>query len=128
MTDPDEYYSKLGEIVEKDPRYDIEAYLFVQEALTFLIGELGRQRHVTGKELLEGIRRYALKEYGPLSRVVLEHWGVRRCGDFGEIVFNMVDKKLLGKTERDSKEDFADGYDFEEAFDKPFDPTSSEGK
>lgn len=120
MTTPDEYYSKLRRIVEEDPRYDLEAYAFLQEALGCLMGEIGEKRHVTGQELLEGIRKYALKEYGPMSRTVLEHWGIHKCSDFGEIVFNMVDKELLGKTKQDSRKDFEGGYEFEDVFDKPF--------
>jgi uncharacterized repeat protein (TIGR04138 family) len=77
---------------------------------------------VTGGELLDGIRKFALKEYGPLTLTVLNHWGIRRCEDFGELVFIMVEKGLLGKTDEDRKEDFSGGYDFESAFRKPFLP------
>ncbi|HOO78280.1 MAG TPA: hypothetical protein PK636_01865 [bacterium] len=115
-----EYLQKLSEVVARDPRYRIDAYLFVNGALGFLIEELGERRHVTGQELLEGIRRYALESYGPLSREVLNHWGVSRCADFGEIVFNLVENDLMGKTDKDSREDFHPGYDFYQAFEEPF--------
>jgi len=85
-------------------------------------------RHVTGKELLEGIREYALKQFGPLAMFVLNEWGIHRTEDFGEIVFNMVDAGLLLKTKDDKKEDFANGYDFEEVFKKPFLPESKQVK
>ncbi len=117
MPDTTDYMIKLQEIVESDTRYDIETYFLVQKALGFLISSLDERRHVTGRELLEAIRQVIRREYGPLGRDVLEHWGVYRCEDFGEIVFNMVDRGLLKKTETDSREDFKDGYDFEEAFD-----------
>ncbi len=117
MPDTDDYIALLGEIVESDPRYDIEAYLLVQRSLAFLISNLEERRHVSGRELLEAIRQYTREEYGPLGRDVLEHWGVFRCEDFGEIVFNMVDKGLLKKTDQDSKQDFAGGYDFRAVFD-----------
>ena len=54
---------------------------------------------------------------------VLAEWGIRNCKDFGEIVFNMVETGLLAKTERDSREDFQNGYDFTDAFRKPFWPS-----
>ena len=117
-----DYLERLCQIVKDDPRYDFEAYIFVNEALQFLLNQLGEKRHVTGQELLAGIREYALRQYGPLSRNVLEHWGVRRCEDFGEIVFNMVEKNLMGKTGKDRREDFEGGYDFKEAFETPFQP------
>jgi len=117
MPDTDDYIAILGEIVASDPRYDLEAYLLVQKALAFLIAGLEERRHVSGRELLEAIREYIRREYGPLGRDVLEHWGVYRCEDFGEIVFNMVERDLLSKTENDSKKDFAGGYDFQTAFD-----------
>ena len=79
---------------------------------------------MSGQQLLEGIREFALRQYGPMAITVLDEWGVRRCEDFGEIVFNLVDHGhgLFGKTETDSREDFKGGYDFEEAFKKPFLP------
>lgn len=117
----------LIQILAEDPRYDEQAYHFMKEALDFTIKLLakpieGPGRHVKGAELLEGIRQYALQEYGPLTLTVLNRWGVRKCEDFGEIVFNMVSKGVLGKTEEDRKEDFAGGYDFESAFRKPYRP------
>ena len=116
MSKAGQYLKKLEQVIETDDRYDLEAYLFVQEVMAFLVRENKVRRHLSGRELLEGIRRYALKEYGPLSREVLEHWGVHRCEDFGEIVFNMVGEGILRTTEQDSKEDFRGGYDFREAF------------
>lgn len=117
----------LEQIVAKDPRFHRDAYLFVREALDFtqkLIGKENRGlvRHVTGQELLEGIRQFALQQFGPMTVTVFEEWGVRNCRDFGEIVFNMVESGLLAKTEQDSRDDFRDGYDFTEAFRKPFQP------
>ena len=120
----------LGQILKADPRYDEHAYLFLREALDFTLKMLakpegGKMRHVSGAELLEGIRQYALQEFGPMAKTVLNQWGVNRCEDFGEIVFNLVEKGILGKTEQDKREDFAGGYDFNEAFRQPFRP---EGK
>ena len=117
----------LEQILKEDARYDEQAYLFVREALDFTIKMLGKPqagtaRHVSGVELLEGVRQYALKEYGPVAQTVLGRWGIRRCEDIGEIVFNLVDKGVLGKTEEDKREDFAGGYDFDEAFRQPFRP------
>jgi len=104
-------------IREEDDRYGIDAYLFVLDGVAHTVGKLPEPRHVSGQELLEGIRELARERFGPMTRTVLEHWGVNRCEDFGEIVFNLVDAGLLGKTEDDSREDFAGGYDFAQAFD-----------
>ena len=71
---------------------------------------------MSGRELLEGIREYALKTYGPMARTVLEFWGIHKTGDFGNIVFNMIAAKLFSKTENDTLEDFKDVYEFESAF------------
>ena len=133
----------LDQIVLKDPRYHREAYLFVREALDHTqkiaskgnktetrqaaaTGDIveGKVRHVSGQELLAGIRDYALNEYGPMTLTVLNEWGVQRCEDFGELVFNMVENHLLAKTKKDSRDDFKGGYDFEEAFRKPFLPAA----
>jgi uncharacterized repeat protein (TIGR04138 family) len=115
----------------KDARYDDNAYAFVREALDHTqknIGKdtRGRIRHVSGQELLGGIRDYALGQFGPMAMTVFEEWGIRSCQDFGDIVFNMVEIGLLAKTDNDSPADFAGGYDFYEAFRKPFLPDSKQ--
>jgi uncharacterized repeat protein (TIGR04138 family) len=117
-------------IIRRDPRYRREAYVFVREALDFtqkrMLAEATEVRHVTGQELLEGIRGYALKAFGPMAMLLLSEWGVTRCEDFGELVFNMVESGLLAKTEKDSREDFKGGYEFSEAFQRPFLPDSKQ--
>ncbi len=120
---------ELEKIVAKDARYTREAYIFVREALDYtqkMIGKPGKEdapRHVTGQQLLGGIRDYALHQFGPMSLTVLNELGVQRCEDFGEIVFNMVENSLLAKTDQDTREDFKGGYDFEDVFRKPFLPS-----
>ena len=120
----------LAQIQAKDPRYTRDAYLFVREALDHTQKSVAksarRVRHVTGQELLEGIREFALQQFGPMAKTLLEEWGVRCCQDFGEIVFNMIEVGWLAKTEKDSRADFSDRYDFDEAFVKPFLPTSKQ--
>ena len=131
---------ELDKIVAKDPRYLRDAYLFLREALDHtqkIIGKTPKEdlprkpakedapRHVSGQQLLEGIRDYATQQFGPMAATVLSEWGIKRCEDFGELVFNMVENSLLAKTEKDSREDFKNGYSFEDAFRKPFLP---EGK
>jgi len=119
----------LEQILAKDARYHRDAYLFVREALDYTQKLVGKQspgqiRHISGQELLEGIRQYAMTQFGPMVMTVLEEWGVRECRDFGEIVFNMVEIGLLAKTEKDSRADFVGGYEFGEAFRKPFLPSN----
>ena len=118
-------------IQKQDVRYHRDAYHFLREALDFTQKHPARRnqdrptKHVSGQELLEGIRGYALEEFGPMAISVLEEWGVKGCPDFGELVFNMVETNLLAKTETDSREDFRNGYDFVTAFRAPFLPARS---
>ena len=112
----------LDPILKSDPRYTEQAYFFVRDALDHTVRRLEKHRHISGQELLGGIREYALKEYGPVTKRVLSEWGINECIDFGNIVFNLVNAGLLGKTDEDSLEDFMSGYDFVEAFDQPFQP------
>lgn len=119
----------LEQMLVKDARYHRDAYFFVKDALDHTQKVVnksaqGRLRHVSGQELLGGIREYALSQFGPMVLTVFEEWGIRSCEDFGEIVFNMVEHKLLAKTDQDSREDFKGGYDFEEVFRKPYLPQS----
>ena len=111
-----------------DSRYAAGAYIFVRMALDFTVKRLcamnptRKERHVSSKELLEGIRLFALETFGPMAMPLFEEWGVRSCLDFGQIVFNLVDAQALTKTDDDKLEDFADGYDFREAFVLPYLP------
>ena len=120
----------LKQILEKDPRYKADAYEFVRNALDYTVRmynkpKEGVARHVTGKELLEGIRRCALQEFGPMARTVLERWGLHDSKDFGHIVFNLVESGVLGKTDEDRLEDFEGGFTFEDAFSQPFKPSQA---
>jgi uncharacterized repeat protein (TIGR04138 family) len=114
-------------VLSKAPQYNRAAYHFLKEALDFTVEGRkktpGQTKHVTGQELLDGIRRFALKQFGPMVPTVLEYWGIQRTEDFGRMVFALVDIGVFGKTERDSIEDFKDVYSFEEAFVTPFRPT-----
>lgn len=119
------------QIVKTDPRYQVAAYRFVREGLDQTLKTLKRSspsahRHVSGPELLEGIKEYALKEYGPMSKLVMNDWGIESCEDFGQIVFNLVNNGVLGKSESDKLEDFSAVYTFEEAFVKPYLPLPEE--
>ncbi|MFM2295444.1 MAG: hypothetical protein RLZZ350_1857 [Verrucomicrobiota bacterium] len=121
----------VEQLVTRDPRYPRDAYTFVRDALDFTQKQIlkqnhGQMRHITGQELLGGIREFALAQFGPMTITVLDDWGIRTGSDFGEIVFNMVESSLLAKTDKDTREDFADGYDFADAFRKPFLPKARE--
>ncbi len=121
----------IDQICQRDIRYCRDTYIFVREGLDHTIKTLRKQtgtqtrRHVTGQELLMGLRDYALKEFGPMTKTVLNTWGISSCEDFGEIVFNLVDSGILGKTESDSRNDFKNGFSFEEAFVLPFRPKNT---
>ncbi len=130
MLDPTHPIAKL---LEKDRRYKIDAYAFVFEALNYAHTKLGlgtehtseveegeseeetheQERHLTGQQLCEAIRQYALDQYGFMAKCVLNSWGVNSTGDFGEIVFNLISIGQMRKTTSDRREDFDDVFDFE---------------
>lgn len=108
------------QITRRDGRYSPQAYYFIFDALDYTIQRMRKARHVTGKELLEGVRAYATESFGFLARTVLGEWGITATADFGEIVFNLVEAGLLSRTEKDTRADFAGIYDFDEAFVEEF--------
>ena len=121
----------LESVVGSDPRYQRDGYIFLRDALDFTTKQQKKTkgvsvRHVTGPELLDGVRQYALKEFGPMVMTVFDSWGIRSCEDVGHMVFNLIGAGVFGKTEQDSIEDFKNVYDFEEAFVKPFAPAKPE--
>lgn len=120
----------LDSLVANDPRYQRDAYIFLRDALDYTTKQQKKARgttvrHVAGPELLDGVRHYALKEFGPLVITVFESWGIHACEDIGHMVFNLIDAGVFGKTEEDSMEDFKAVYDFQEAFVKPFAPAKT---
>jgi uncharacterized repeat protein (TIGR04138 family) len=119
----------VDNITARDDRYDSEAYAFVRDALDFTIKlrkksskDEEQQRHVSGQELLEGVRQYALKEFGPMVVTVFTYWGILKCEDVGEIVFNLINEGIFGKSDHDCIGDFKNGFSFKEAFVEPFLP------
>jgi uncharacterized repeat protein (TIGR04138 family) len=112
---------------EKDTRYQAEAYVFLRDSLEATIKRRKKTRketgpHVGAAELLEGFRLHALDEFGPMALMVLGYWGVHTTADVGNLVFNLVDASVFGKTDEDTVESFADVFDFHEAFVDPFRP------
>lgn len=115
-----EIRGKIETIRSRDARYHADAYLFVIDAVEAVLLDIARMRHISGSELCGGLRTLATARFGPMAKEVLNFWGVRSTGDFGNIVFNLVDAGLLLKTEHDRIEDFIDVYDFGEAFERNY--------
>lgn len=123
------HHPKLEELIHRDPRYAYEAYEFVFAALSHTQEMLGQARsgketeeenHVTGPQLLAGVRDLALREYGLMARTVFRMWGINRTDDFGEIVFNLVEAGLMSKTAEDERRDFQAVYDLDDALTRDY--------
>jgi uncharacterized repeat protein (TIGR04138 family) len=121
----------LEQVVEECGRYPMEAFDFVRHGLNYTVsrihGDTSKKEeaecHVTGKQLSQGLRDYAVRRYGVMARPVLEHWGIHRTGDFGRIVYAMVENKLMQKTDQDDVRDFEGVFDFDDAFEAPQRPS-----
>ena len=133
---PEEVRDRINFIASRDGRYDPAAFIFVNEAVQSAVkwlksgemkprdvsasrGDDGVNFHISGYELLEGMRRLARERWGCLARTVLERWGVRKTEDVGEIVYLMIDDEKLEwkRRESDTKAEFAGVYDFKDVFD-----------
>jgi uncharacterized repeat protein (TIGR04138 family) len=106
----------LDQLQERNPRFHARSYEFVMMALHSVIQSLDEPRHISGRELTEGLRELAIGRYGLLAGTVLEHWGIHETEDVGRVVFAMVEQGILVKELEDGPEDFADVFDFEEVF------------
>jgi uncharacterized repeat protein (TIGR04138 family) len=106
----------MDRLRERHPRFTETAYLFVLSALHHVIERLPEPRHISGRELTEGVRDLALERFGPMARTVLEHWGIEATAHIGDIVFALIDCGVLIKQDNDAREDFTDLFDFREAF------------
>lgn len=116
MEEMERMLKKIEGILEREAKYKFEAYSFVMAGLHYTVSRLSVPRHVSGPELCEGLRDYALEQFGPMARTVLEYWGIRTTVDFGKIVFLLIEAELLKKTEEDSIRDFENIYPFDQAF------------
>ena len=106
----------MDQIRLREARFHESAFLFVLASLEFLQSRLPERRHVDGRELAHAVRELALERFGVMARMVLDHWGVRCTGHVGDIVFALVDTGLLMSQPGDSKQDFEDVFDFDDAF------------
>ena len=113
-------YGIMDRIRLRETRFHEHAYLFVLSALEFCQQRLPERRHITGRELSLACRDLALDRYGVMARTVLEFWGVRATSDIGDIVFTLVELGLLLSQPADSRDDFADVYDFDVAFEHEY--------
>ena len=124
------FHAGLAEVVERDPRFAYEAYEFLFHALHHSQKMLGREPpepaegtprpgdskyHVSGQELLYGVRDLALREFGLMARTVFRQWGIQRTDDFGDMVFNLVEAGLMSKTDADNRADFHNIFDLDQA-------------
>ncbi|CAB4244266.1 conserved protein of unknown function [Methylacidimicrobium sp. AP8] len=122
------FASIVEEICQRDGRYDDEAYYFVREAL-LSPGKGGKRKgkrriapDASGKEILEVLRTHALREFGPMSKLVLSEWGIRNCRDLGDVILSLASYGVLGRTSAGTRKDFKKGFSFTSAFVKPFRP------
>jgi uncharacterized repeat protein (TIGR04138 family) len=106
----------LDQLQERNPRFHTKAYFFVLAALHSVIQKMDPPRHISGGELAEGVRELAMERYGPVARMVLQHWGIHATEDVGSVVFALVEQGILVKQDEDRLEDFAGVFDFEEVF------------
>jgi uncharacterized repeat protein (TIGR04138 family) len=106
-------------------RFHPQAYVFVTEALRLTQELLGREHreetdeasaHITGRELLDGVRLMGQRQFGMLAPSVFKSWGVQSTEDFGLIVFELIERGELRKTDRDQLSDFRDVYTFDTVF------------
>jgi uncharacterized repeat protein (TIGR04138 family) len=135
----------MDELLKRDPRFKIEAYAFVRDALSYAQRTLMSQgslsvdsqfaelddvedqsRHLTGQQLCEACRQHALEQYGYLAPLVLANWGLKSTSNFGDVVYNLIEIKHMRKSDADRREDFNDVFSFHDAFQPHFELLSTE--
>jgi len=122
-----QFEKSVVSILKRDNRFDPHAYFFLKEALDFTLKRIsdsngGQARHVSGPELLEGCRDYALEQFGPMASTLMTEWSVRKCQDVGDMVFHLIEEQVFGKQDSDKKEDFSEVFDFTDSLIVPFLP------
>jgi uncharacterized repeat protein (TIGR04138 family) len=104
-----EFHNKVKIIINQDNRYPADSYVFINNAITHTIQsktKKDKKQHISAKELLDGIAKSAIENFGPMAYSVLNEWGINDGEAIGNIVFNMVKNKILTTNENDTIEDF----------------------
>ena len=113
-------------LTDSDTRYHADAYFFLRDGLDQAVKlrkrQVGESGHVTGQQMCERLRQLAIKAFGPMVPTVFDYWGIRKTDDFGEMVWNLIELGVFGRTENDSRADFKNVYSFREAFVEPYVP------
>jgi uncharacterized repeat protein (TIGR04138 family) len=116
----------VSQYLLEDPRYPAEAYYFIRDGFEYaergLEDKGEKPRHLSGRELANGLKEFALDEYGPMAFFTLGQWNIHTTADFGELVYNLIRMGRFSQNKGDAKSDFADLYDFDEVFNGPFRP------
>jgi uncharacterized repeat protein (TIGR04138 family) len=117
-----EFQNKVKTIINNDNRYSEDSYEFVNDAVIYTVEKNKKEdkRHVSGKELLDGVMEFAINNYGPMAYAVLSEWGIDNGESVGNIVFNLVRCKILSTNENDSIDDFKNYKDFKTVLTAPF--------
>ncbi len=134
-----EQHKAIMELMQQDQRYQLDAYQFVRDALQYaqkvmkMPGtkdegtETKQDHHLTGQQLCQAIREYALEQFGFMAKTVLNSWGIHSTSDFGEIVYNLIRVREMRKSKTDNREDFDDQFDFDVAFEPRFELSTDAG-
>ncbi len=122
-----QFEQSVVSILKRDKRFDPHAYFFLKDALDFTLKRIaeangGQARHVSGPELLEGCRDFALEQFGPMASTLMTEWSIRKCQDLGDMVFHLIEEQVFGKQDSDKQEDFSEVFDFEASLVVPFLP------
>ena len=104
---------KIRRLLQREKRFKADAYEFVNAAVNYAatLEDSNEKKHVAALELLEAVRDFAFRQYGPFAAEVLKSWGVNAAADIGTIVFLLIDEKVLFASENDSPEDFSVEFD-----------------
>ncbi|HQY89266.1 MAG TPA: hypothetical protein PK402_11450, partial [Tepidisphaeraceae bacterium] len=102
----------LLDVAEAQNRYARDAFHFIQRGLAytaemtyFPVESPNTNRHVDGRQLCLGLREFAFRQWGPLSPVVLERWGICSTLDFGFIVFQLIEAGVFHRQKSDTLND-----------------------
>jgi uncharacterized repeat protein (TIGR04138 family) len=115
-----ERWGEVDEAAAADGRYEKYAWRFVLSGVESTIDLFRAEGHISGEQLLEGLRTIASRQFGPMAKEVLNHWGVYTTRDLGNIVFGLIEAGLLLGSDEDSIEDFDDVFDFRQVFEEDY--------
>ena len=106
MSNKSESRRKIEEHCFASGKYTPDAYEFITRSVIDQVSSLSAPRHLSAREVLQGVQDQLTDSFGFLAVEILRDWKIRTASDIGEIIFDLIALGILAASEDDKRSDF----------------------